>query len=148
MKSRLIDIQLKNVLPPDYKASVSSADLADVLVRRLGLQRKSSQAKHAELLLWLLQRAKENVPVSIEQIAKVLGVSLSQAYEEVKKWRSLSLLEVAKVPVQGTGELLRGYVLAGGTVNQLLDKVQSSANAFIRGTRRIASHSTCCSGVS
>ena len=71
-------------------------------------------------------------------IAKVLGVSLSQAYEEVKKWRSLSLLEVAKVPVQGTGELLRGYVLAGGTVNQLLDKVQSSANAFIRGTRRIA----------
>ena len=65
MKSRLIDIQLKNVLPPDYKASVSSADLADVLVRRLGLQRKSSRAKHATLLLWLLQRAKENVPVSI-----------------------------------------------------------------------------------
>ncbi len=138
MKHQLIDIQLKNIQPPDYKAAVSSADLADVLVRRLGLQRKSSQAKHAALLLWLLQRQREQVPVSIEQMAKVLGVSVSQAYEEVKKWRSIALLEVAKVPVRDSSELLKGYLLAGGTVNQLLDKVQSSANAFIRATRRIA----------
>lgn len=138
MKNQMHDIVLKNVQPPDYKASVSSADLAAVLVRRLGLQRKSSQAKHAELLLWLLQRNKESVPVSIEQMAKVLGVSVSQAYEEVKKWRSLSLLEVAKVPVRGSGEYMRGYVLTGATINQLLDKTQSSVNAFIRGTRRIA----------
>ena len=138
MKRQLNDILLKNVQPPDYKTSISSADLADVLVRRLGLQRKSSHAKHAELLLWLLQRCKEQVPVTMEQMARVLGVSVSQAYEELKKWRSLSLLEVAKVPVRGSSELMKGYLLAGGTINQLLDRVQSSANAFIRATRRIA----------
>ena len=137
MKKKLSDIVLKNVNPPDFKAEISSADLAEVLVQRLGLKRKESAARHSHLLKYLLDNRRTNTPVRIEQIASTLNVSTSQAYEEVRKWRTLNLLSLERVPTP-SGESLKGYVLTGTTVNQLLDKAHSSLQAFIRSTRRIA----------
>ncbi len=137
MKMKLSDIVLKNVNPPDYQTEVSTADLAEVLVRRLGLERKESAAHHAHLLKFLIDNRRMNTPVRIEQIANTLNVSTSQAYEEVRKWRTLNLVSQERVPTP-SGETLKGYVLTGTTVNQLLDKANSSLQAFIRSTRRIA----------
>lgn len=138
MKKKLADIVLKNVNPPDYKTVLTTEDLAEILVRRLGLQRKHSRAKHAKLLKFLLHSRRNNVPVDIDTIAKVLEVSNSQAYEEIRKWRTIRILEFVKVPVRDTNEFMKGYMIAGSTVNQLIDRAQSSVNMFLRGTRRIA----------
>ena len=138
MKKKLADIVLKEINPPDYKMSMSSDDLAEILVQRLGVQRKVSRAKHSKLLKFLLHSTRNSTPLTIETVAKILEVSLSQSYEEIRKWRTLGLLEFVKVPVQGTDQFVKGYLLAGDTVNQLVDKAQSSINGFIRRTKRIA----------
>ena len=138
MKGKSGDIILRDVHPEDSKESLTPRDLAEALVQRLGLQRKKSTAQHADLMNFLLEQKKAQVPVDINQIAKVLSVSTSQAYEEIRKWRSLRVLEAVKVPVQGSNEFMKGYMLSGITANQLVEKAQSSANAFFRTTKRLA----------
>ncbi len=135
-KRKMSDIVFQRISPPDHKKNLSPEDMSNVLVRRLGLKRKESRAEHAKLLLELLKYRKDNVPLSIEQISKTLSVSQSQTYEEIRKWRSLGLLEFVKIPV-GEG-FVKGYMLTGGTVNRLLDKAESSTKSFFRKTRRIA----------
>src|SRR3990170_743855 len=135
-KKKLSDIVFQRISPPDHKLDLSTHDLADVLVRRMGLKRKESRANHAKLLLELLRYKKDNVPLSIEEMAKILTVSPSQTYEEIRKWRSLGLVEFVKLPTQ-TG-FLKGYMLGGNTVNRILDKAESSTKSFFRKTRRIA----------
>lgn len=136
MKKTMSDIVFKDIYPADYKKDLSAMDLAEVLVQRLGVKRKKSKANHAKLLLELLKMKKENIPVTIEQIAASLEISPSQSYEEIRKWRTLGLIEHVKIP-QGT-DMIKGYMLNGNTVNRLLDRVESSVTTFIRRTRRIA----------
>lgn len=135
-KKKLSDIVFQRISPPDHKSDLTAQDLADVLVRRLGLKRKESRANHAKLLLEMLKYKKENVPLSIEQMAQILSVSSSQTYEEIRKWRSLGLVEFVKIPTQTS--FLKGYMLTSNTVNRLLDKAESAAKSFFRKTRRIA----------
>ena len=135
-KKKLSDIVFQRISPPDHKLDLTAPDLANVLVRRLGLKRKESRANHAQLLLELLKFKKDNVPLSIEQMAQILGVSASQTYEEIRKWRSLGFVEFVKIPTQ-TG-FLKGYMLTSNTVNRLLDKAESATKSFFRKTRRIA----------
>ncbi len=135
-KRKLSDIVFQRISPPDTNTTLTTDDLSHVLVRRLGLKRKESRAKHDRLLLELLKYRKENVPLSIEKISQVLGVSQSQTYEEIRKWRSLGLLEFVKIPA-GDG-YVKGYMLTGQTVNRLLDKAEASTKSFFRKTRRIA----------
>ncbi len=135
-KRKLSDMVFQRVSPPDSKTSLSADDLSGVLVRRLGLKRKESRAKHDKLMLELLKFRKENLPVSIEKISQILEVSQSQTYEEIRKWRSLGLIEFVKIPA-GDG-FVKGYMLTGSTVNRLLDKAEASAKSFFRKTRRIA----------
>jgi predicted transcriptional regulator len=87
--------------------------------------------------LELLNFKKENIPVRIEEISQFLGVSISQAYEEIRKWRTLGLLEFVKMQ-KPTGDFEKGYMLSANTVNRLIDKVESSVAAFLRETRRLA----------
>jgi hypothetical protein len=136
MKKKLSDIVFQRISPPDSKAVLSPEDLSNVIVRRLGLKRKESKANHHKLLLELIKYRKDNVPISIEQISQILSVSQSQTYEEIRKWRTLGLVEFVKIPA-GTG-FVKGYMLTGNTVNRLLDRVESSTKAFMRKTRRIA----------
>ncbi|MBI5332717.1 MAG: hypothetical protein HZB65_04035 [Candidatus Aenigmarchaeota archaeon] len=121
---------------PDEKENLMPMDLANVLVRRLGLKRKESRADHAMLMLEMLKYKKENIPIAIEKIAQILGVSQSQTYEELRKWRTLGLIEFVKMPV-GQG-FVKGYMLSGTTVNRLIDKVEVNFKSFVRKTRRIA----------
>lgn len=126
----------QRIAPPDEKANITTHDLCNVLVRRLGLKRKEGRANHAMLLHEMVKYRHENMPVAIDKIAQLLGVSQSQAYEEIRKWRTLGILEFVKIP-QGAG-FVKGYVLAGQTTNRLLDRVDASFKAFMRRTRRIA----------
>jgi len=135
-KKKLSDMVFQRISPPDEKTNLTIEDLANVLVRRLGLKRKESRADHANLLIELIKLRKENIPVSIEKIAQTLGVSQSQAYEEIRKWRTLGIVEFTKVPT-GQG-FVKGYMLNAQTVNRLLDKVEASFKGFMRRTRRIA----------
>lgn len=135
-KKRLSDIVFQRVSPPDHKFDLSPEDLSDVLVRRLGLKRKESRANHAKLLLELLKYKKENIPLGIEEISAVLNVSQSQTYEELRKWRTLGIVEFVKIPAQAS--FIKGYMLTSNTVNKLLDRVESSTKSFFRKTRRIA----------
>ncbi|MFA4819506.1 MAG: hypothetical protein WC613_00940 [Candidatus Aenigmatarchaeota archaeon] len=135
-KKKLSDIVFQRISPPDTKTSLTPHDLSHVLVRRLGLKRKESRAQHDKLLLELLKYRKEGMPVSIEKISQILTVSQSQTYEEIRKWRSLGLLEFVKMPA-GDG-YVKGYMLTGQTVNRLLDKAEASTKSFFRKTRRIA----------
>ncbi len=135
-KRKLSDIVFQRISPPDTNTTLTPDDLSHVLVRRLGLKRKESRAKHDRLLLELLKYRKENVPLSIEKISQILQVSQSQTYEEIRKWRSLGLLEFVKIPA-GDG-YVKGYMLTGQTVNRLLDRVEASTKSFFRKTRRIA----------
>src|SRR3989338_2057362 len=135
-KRKLSDIVFQRISPPDTKTALTPDDLSHVLVRRLGLKRKESRAQHNKLLLELIKYRKENVPISIEKISQILSVSQSQTYEEIRKWRSLGLLEFVKIP-SGDG-FAKGYMLTGQTVNRLLDKAEASTKAFFRKTRRIA----------
>ena len=135
-KRKLSDMVFQRISPPDTKSALTPDDLSSVLVRRLGLKRKESRAKHDRLLLDLIKFRKENMPVSIEKISQILGVSQSQTYEEIRKWRSLGLIEFVKIPAGDS--FVKGYMLTGATVNRLLDKVEASAKSFFRKTRRIA----------
>ena len=135
-KRKLSDIVFQRISPPDTKTALTPDDLSHVLVRRLGLKRKESRAQHNKLLLELIKYRKENVPIEIGKISGILGVSQSQTYEEIRKWRSLGLLEFVKIPT-GDG-FAKGYMLTGGTVNRLLDKAEASTKSFFRKTRRIA----------
>ncbi len=136
MKKKMSDIVFQRVSPPDYKPDISVDDLSNVIVRRLGLKRKESKANHAFLLKELLKFKKDNIPLTIEKISDILGVSQSQTYEEIRKWRTLGLIEFVKMPA-GEG-FVKGYMLTGNTVNRLLDRVESSTKSFLRKTRRIA----------
>ena len=102
MKKKLSDIVFQRISPPDSKAVLSPEDLSNVIVRRLGLKRKESKACHHKLLLELIRYRKDNVPLSIEQMSQILAVSQSQTYEEIRKWRTLGLVEFVKIPA-GTG---------------------------------------------
>src|SRR3989338_6699653 len=135
-KRKLSDIVFQRISPPDTNSTLTPEDLAHVLVRRLGLKRKESRAQHNKVLLELIKYRKENVPVSIEKISQILQVSQSQTYEEIRKWRSLGLLEFVKIPA-GDG-FANGYMLTGHTVNRLLDKAEASTKSFFRKTRGIA----------
>ena len=126
----------QRISPPDQKKELSPEDLAEVLVRRLGLKRKESRAKHAQLLLQLVKYRKENIPLELSKISEILTVSQSQTYEELRKWRSLGLIEFVKIPSGVT--FVKGYMLTAPTFNRLLDKAESSAKSFFRKTRRIA----------
>lgn len=136
MKKKLSDMVFQRISPPDTKTNLTVDDLSDVLVKRLGLRRKESRSKHSKLLLELLRYKKDNIPVSIEKISQVLGVSQSQTYEELRKWRSLGLVEFVKIP--SGNDYVKGYLLTSNTVNRLMDKVESSMKSFMRKTRRIA----------
>lgn len=135
-KKKLSDMVFHRVSPPDDKPDITTQDICDVIVRRLGLKRKESRADHASLLIGLLKYRKENIPVAIDKIAQLLNVSQSQAYEEIRKWRTLGLIEFVKIP-QGAG-FTKGYMLTAQTTNRLLDRVEASFKAFMRRTRRIA----------
>ena len=135
-KRKLSDIVFQRISPPDTKTALTPEDLAHVLVRRLGLKRKESRAQHNRLLLELIKYRKENVPISIDKISQILSVSQSQTYEEIRKWRSLGMIEFVKIP-SGDG-FAKGYMLTGLTVNRLLDKAEASTKSFFRKTRRIA----------
>ena len=135
-KKRLSDMVFQRISPPDQKKELSPEDLAEVLVRRLGLKRKESRAKHAQLLLQLVKYRKENIPLELSKISEILTVSQSQTYEELRKWRSLGLIEFVKIPSGVT--FVKGYMLTAPTFNRLLDKAESSAKSFFRKTRRIA----------
>ena len=135
-KKKLSDMVFQRVNPPDEKENLTPLDLANVLVRRIGLKRKESRADHAMLLLEMLKFKKENIPITIEKIAQILGVSQSQSYEEIRKWRTLGIIEFVKIPV-GEG-FAKGYMLVGPTANRLLDKVEINFKSFVRRTRRIA----------
>ncbi|MBI5060901.1 MAG: hypothetical protein HZB67_01160 [Candidatus Aenigmarchaeota archaeon] len=135
-KKKLSDMVFQRISPPDEKANLTAEDLSKVMVRRLGLKRKESRANHAMLLVELLKYRKENIPIGIDKMAQILNVSQSQTYEEIRKWRTLGLLEFVKVP---TGEgFIKGYMLTAPTMNRLLDKTESSIKGFMRKTRRIA----------
>ena len=136
MKKKLSDIVFQRISPPDHKLDLGPDDMSHVLVRRLGLKRKESRANHAKLLLDMLKYKKDNIPLSIDDISKTLGVSQSQTYEEIRKWRTLGLIEFIKVP-SGDG-FAKGYILTASTVNRLLDKAEASTKSFFRKTRRIA----------
>jgi predicted transcriptional regulator len=135
-KKKLADMVFQRIAPPDEKANITTHDLCNVMVRRLGLKRKEGRADHAMLLHELVKYRRENIPVAIDKIAQLLSVSQSQAYEEIRKWRTLGLIEFVKIP-QGAG-FIKGYMLAGQTTNRLLDKVEANFKAFMRRTRRIA----------
>ncbi|MAH43327.1 hypothetical protein CL614_06465 [archaeon] len=135
-KKKLSDIVLHRISPPDFQDEVTVEDLAKVLVRRIGLQRKKSRADHAKLLLELMKFKKEKTPITIEKISDILGVSISQTYEEIRKWRSLGIIEFTKTDMGF--DTIKGYMLSGPTVNRLLDHVESSLKGFLRETRRIA----------
>lgn len=135
-KRKLSDIVFQRISPPDTKTDINVHDMSHVLVKRLGLKRKESRADHKKLLLEMLKFKKDNVPLSIEQISGILSVSQSQTYEEIRKWRTLGLLEFVKMPA-GDG-FVKGYMLTGNTVNRLLDHVESATKSFFRKTRRIA----------
>lgn len=134
-KKNVSDIVLKNVVPNDEE-QMTAEKLADIIVRRLGIKRKKSAANHGKLLLELLKYRKKSVPIDIEEISGILGVSISQTYEEIRKWRTLGILEFVRIP-RGDS-FIKGYMISGSTANRLLDKVESSLNSFIRKTRRIA----------
>src|SRR3989338_4342857 len=135
-KKKLSDIVFQRISPPDLKEDLTPKDLSNVIVRRLGLKRKESRAEHAQLLLDLIKYRKDNVPLSIEQISKILGVSQSQTYEELRKWRTMGFVEFVKIPAGSS--FIKGYMLTGNTANRLLDRAESSTKAFFRKTRRIA----------
>ena len=135
-KKRLSDIVFQRISPPDHQKDLTPEDLAEVLVRRLGLKRKESRAKHAQLLLQLVKYRKENIPLELNKISEILTVSQSQTYEELRKWRSLGLIEFVKIPSGVT--FVKGYMLTAPTFNRLLDKAESSTKSFFRKTRRIA----------
>ncbi len=136
MKKKLSDMVFQRISPPDNKLNLTIDDLAHVLVKRLGLKRKESRAQHAKLLLELIKYKKENIPLSIDKISSILSVSQSQTYEELRKWRSLGLVEFVKIP--SGNDFTKGYMLSSNTVNRLMDRVESSLKAFMRKTRRIA----------
>jgi len=135
-KKKLSDIVFQRVSPPDEQENLTMQDLSVVLVKRLGLKRKESRARHSELLLELIKYKKDSLPLPIEKIAGILSVSQSQTYEEIRKWRTLGLIEFVKIPA-GEG-FVKGYMLTGNTVNRLLDRAEASTKAFFRRTRRIA----------
>ncbi|MFH0836815.1 MAG: hypothetical protein V1870_01675 [Candidatus Aenigmatarchaeota archaeon] len=135
-KKKLSDMVFQRISVPDEKENLVPLDLANVLVRRIGLKRKESRADHAMLLIEMLKYKKENIPIAIEKIAQILGVSQSQTYEELRKWRTLGIIEFVKIPM-GQG-FVKGYMLSGTTVNRLIDKVEVSFKSFVRRTRRIA----------
>jgi len=135
-KKKLSDMVFMRIGPPDGKININVEDLSNVLVRRLGLKRKESKANHSGLLLELLKYRKDNIPLSIEKLSQILTISQSQTYEEIRKWRSLGLLEFVKIPAGN--DFIKGYMLTAPTVNRLLDRVESATKAFMRKTRRIA----------
>lgn len=135
-KKMYSDILLKPTNPPDYKKEISLDEYAEIIVTRLGLKRKASRANHAKLMIELLKFKKDEIPIQIEQISQILGVSVSQAYEEIRKWRTLGLLEFVKI--QKGSNFMKGYILSAPTINRLIDKVESSLISFVRSTRRIA----------
>lgn len=136
MRKKLSDMVFQRISPPDHLDSLTPEHMADVWVRRLGLKRKESRANHSRLLLELLKYRKDNIPLSVEQISQILGISQSQSYEELRKWRSLGLVEFIKIPTGAS--FTKGYLLTANTTNRLLDKVETSMKAFLRKTRRIS----------
>jgi len=135
-KKKLSDIVFQRIEPPDHKKQVEIEDLSRVLVKRLGLKRKEGRANHSKLMLEFIKYRKDNIPLGFEEISKILGVSQSQTYEELRKWRTLGLVDFVRIPVGN--DLSKGYMLTGNTVNRLLDKVESNTKSFLRQTRRIA----------
>lgn len=136
MKKRLSDMVFQRISPPDEKKDLTINDLSNVIVRRIGLKRKESRADHATLLLELIKYRKDNIPIDIAKIAQILNVSQSQAYEELRKWRTMGLIDFVKIP-SGAG-FIKGYMITAPTLNRLLDRVESSVKGFMRKTRRIA----------
>ena len=135
MKKKLSDMVFQQINPPDEKIELTLNDLSNVLVRRLGLKRKESKANHSNMLLEFIKYKKHNIPLPVEKISQILQVSQSQAYEEIRKWRSIGLVEFVKIP--SGQDFSKGYMLTANTTNRLIDKVEQSIKSFIRKTRRI-----------
>ncbi len=127
------DMVFRDADPPE---GYGVRELADTIVFRIGVKRKKSMADHGKLLLEMLRYRKSMLPIDVDEIAKILGVSKPQAYDEIKKWKDLGLVEVVSVPYADSH--IRGYMLTAHTINKLIDRIESRARSFIKKTRRLA----------
>ena len=127
-KRNVSDIMFQQIKAPKYKEDMSVDVLGDILIKRLGLKRRESKAKHKELLKKLIDSEK---PLSFEDVKETLGVSQAQTYEELRKWRTIGIL---KFVYHGD----RGYVLVSKNMAELIEKVRKEINTFLDETKNIA----------
>lgn len=133
-KRNLSDIVLQQIKAPEYIEDFSIDKLADILIRRLGIKRKESKANHKKFFLELL---KERYPIPFIDVSRILGVSQSQTYEELRKWRTLGLVKFSNV-VDENGNKRKGYALVTNDMKKLIDIVRDVLNKFMNETEEIA----------
>ena len=120
----------------DVESPGDAEGMASAFVARLGFSRRKSSAKHEKLLMELMKMRKKNIPLSIDEIARIMGVSKQQAYHELKKWKDLGLVESVKIPAGDS--YMKGYMLSAPTLNRAVDKLEYRLKAFVRKTRMMA----------
>ncbi len=126
----------RDVLLRDVEPGEGLEGLAKAVVEMLGLERKAGSARHEQLLLEFLRMRKKEIPLTIEEIARTLGVSVPQAYHEMRKWKTLGIVDNVRVPA-GDG-YLKGFMLSASTLNRAMDRVEYRVRALLRKVRRVA----------
>ncbi len=117
---------------PDINAG--SAEIAEVIVRRLGLmpRKKGSTEKMNRVLLELYERAKvssrEKNPtksiMTVEDMAYFAGITRQTMYDYLKRWLELDLIQKTSF-IDENHKVVIGYRLSGPTLEAAFDKART-----------------------
>lgn len=128
------------------KIGTNSLELADILIKRLGLMpRKSGSTEKMNLILIeLYERAKtavrEKAPtkavMTVEEMAAFAGITRQTMYDYLKRWLDLELI-VKATYINSDEKVVIGYKLNGSTLEQAFDHAKEKIETNLEDTRRI-----------
>ena len=130
----------------DAPFNASSEDLAKAIVARLGVVPRKKNAKIGmdKVLIELYERRKlanqqkrpQLAIMTVEEMALFAGVKKPTMYDYLGRWLKLNLIKKASY-VDQNGNIVRGYMLNGSTLEDAFSKVKESMEYFLEKTRRM-----------
>ncbi len=113
-------ITIREVEAPNME---SKEELAEAILKALGIMRKESKSKaDVKILLELLEYRKLDFPLKPEELAMSAGIKRSQVYEHLRKYSEAGLIKKDAAIVGG--KIKKGYLLRDKNLVKTLEKVK------------------------
>ncbi|MEM1988817.1 MAG: hypothetical protein QXS41_03190 [Candidatus Woesearchaeota archaeon] len=125
--------------------NANAEELAKIIAYRLGVVPRKNKANAGmhKVLIELYERKKisnqqkkpELAIMTVEEMAVFAGIKRQTMYDYLERWTSINLIK--KASYVANGNIIKGYMLNGNTLEDAIMKVQETINVFFEKTKKI-----------